>query len=823
MAGKAGTAIFLFVLIACLRVTAQSDFILSQQRFNPHILQVNPAFLPEADFFLGMPVLSNAYANFGNNSFTYRDLVKRKNGSDSVYFDFDGLLSGMRQSNFINTTASVDWLSFGWKEGRYYLSANITEKFNLRTRFSKNLINTAVNGNAQFIGQTVDLGNLYLNASHYREYGVGISRDFNCRFRLGITGKFLQGMENIDIARSNVKLNTADVTFDLSGTSDILINTSGIDEFSRDSLTRWTYLFNRGNRGWAIDLGGEYLFSDNLSVYASVLDIGQINWKYNPVNRYNQVPEFSFSGISIQQFFTNNSDTIVNGVQQYLDSLGQLFSIQKSHNAYTSNLPGRFYLGGRYKFKSTNEFSALIYGNMFRGVVYPSVSAGFSKRFSEILEFNVNWSYHNHSLANLGTGVCFNLGLTQFQIATDNIIGLFGQYRTRSVNLRAGINLVANYLDTPTNYCDWDGDGVENKLDDCPREPGPLVLNGCPDRDQDGIADKFDECPGDYGTLEFKGCPDRDYDKVMDKLDKCPDEKGLVELNGCPDRDNDKVADKEDECPNVFGLAIFKGCPDRDNDSIPDKEDQCPDQKGSRYFGGCPDTDGDSITDNLDQCPEDKGPSKYQGCPDTDGDGVYDRIDLCPDDSGLVRLKGCPEVKDDQDGDGIKDADDACPTRPGLIENRGCPVLDSDGDGVTDEMDKCPTVPGIVENSGCPDLKASEKAILKTAFNNLEFETGKSVIKAESFKSLNELALLLILRPEWSLIISGHTDNVGKPAANMLLSKNRALAVKRYLAEQGVDRQRLQPDWFGQTEPVGSNATTQGRQKNRRVEMKVVF
>jgi outer membrane protein OmpA-like peptidoglycan-associated protein len=120
-------------------------------------------------------------------------------------------------------------------------------------------------------------------------------------------------------------------------------------------------------------------------------------------------------------------------------------------------------------------------------------------------------------------------------------------------------------------------------------------------------------------------------------------------------------------------------------------------------------------------------------------------------------------------------------------------------------------------------IKAEEAVVLKTAFENLEFETGKAVIRSSSFPSLNELAALLVSKPAWKLKISGHTDNVGNDASNMTLSKNRAESTAKYLQGKGVASSQLMPEWFGETRPVADNNTPEGRQQNRRVEMQVVF
>ena len=162
---------------------------------------------------------------------------------------------------------------------------------------------------------------------------------------------------------------------------------------------------------------------------------------------------------------------------------------------------------------------------------------------------------------------------------------------------------------------DSDGDGVSDKLDQCPTEKGTCATHGCPDRDGDTVLDKDDECPDNPGPVALKGCPDRDNDGLIDKRDSCPDDPGPIELNGCPDRDGDGVIDKYDECPDVPGPKELRGCPDRDGDGVIDKLDECPDDPGPKELNGCPDRDGDGVIDKVDQCPDVPGPKENNGCP----------------------------------------------------------------------------------------------------------------------------------------------------------------------------------------------------------------
>jgi outer membrane protein OmpA-like peptidoglycan-associated protein len=174
---------------------------------------------------------------------------------------------------------------------------------------------------------------------------------------------------------------------------------------------------------------------------------------------------------------------------------------------------------------------------------------------------------------------------------------------------------------------DTDGDGILDGDDACPREPGPKETQGCPvakDTDLDGIPDDIDRCgldPEDKdGFQDEDGCPDADNDGdgVVDKADACPMEPGAVETRGCPvlDKDGDGVPDPKDSCPDVAGLKVLAGCPDTDADGLADADDKCPDRAGPKDNGGCPDADkdGDTVVDRADRCPDQFG-APPEGCP----------------------------------------------------------------------------------------------------------------------------------------------------------------------------------------------------------------
>jgi outer membrane protein OmpA-like peptidoglycan-associated protein len=101
----------------------------------------------------------------------------------------------------------------------------------------------------------------------------------------------------------------------------------------------------------------------------------------------------------------------------------------------------------------------------------------------------------------------------------------------------------------------------------------------------------------------------------------------------------------------------------------------------------------------------------------------------------------------------------------------------------------------------------------------LLFEINKSTLLSEHFATLDPIVDYLILNPDRSVKISGHTDNTGNEAHNVTLSKRRADVVAEYIVNSGIDIKRVKTSGLGSTKPLADNASEEGRKKNRRVEL----
>jgi OOP family OmpA-OmpF porin len=201
---------------------------------------------------------------------------------------------------------------------------------------------------------------------------------------------------------------------------------------------------------------------------------------------------------------------------------------------------------------------------------------------------------------------------------------------------------------------------------------------------------------------------------------------------------------------------------------------------------------------------------------DSDGDGVYDDQDQCPDtpSGAKVDSRGCPL---DSDGDGVYDDQDNCPDTPtgATVDSLGCP-LDSDGDGVYDYLDKCPNTPtgARVDENGCPIILKETVSIEL----NIEFDLNRAEIRPQYHNQLKKVADFMRTYPDTTARVEGHTDSAGPSQYNLQLSQKRADSVRQYLINNfRIAPDRLNARGFGESRPIATNTTREGRKKNRRV------
>lgn len=195
-----------------------------------------------------------------------------------------------------------------------------------------------------------------------------------------------------------------------------------------------------------------------------------------------------------------------------------------------------------------------------------------------------------------------------------------------------------------------------------------------------------------------------------------------------------------------------------------------------------------------------------------------------------------PKVDGDDDNDGVLNSMDKCPNTPAgtKVDSNGCKVDgDDDNDGVLNSMDRCPNTPAgtKVDSMGCKiaepakimKVETKKEAFCPPKINlhiNFEFDSAK--IKEDSLEKVTKFSEFLKCDPGYDAKIIGHTDSKGSEAYNMGLSQRRADAVKDQIIKDGVDPQRITTSAKGESEPIATNKTKEGRAQNRRIEAELI-
>ncbi|GKT12796.1 MAG: OmpA-OmpF porin, OOP family [Thiomicrorhabdus sp.] len=236
------------------------------------------------------------------------------------------------------------------------------------------------------------------------------------------------------------------------------------------------------------------------------------------------------------------------------------------------------------------------------------------------------------------------------------------------------------------------------------------------------------------------------------------------------------------------------------------------------------DLDQDGVKDQFDHCPNSFYGTEVDqlGCElDSDSDGVVDRFDKCTSTpyGAVVNTFGC---QNDEDGDGVYDSQDSCPGTPkgARVDFRGCAIVevDIDQDQIDDSVDECTDTPfrTKVNGLGC--------APVERILTNIVFDSYAHDVREDQASILRQdAAHLSDLNDNEVILITGHTDYQGMEPINLRLSWRRANSAKQFLIKElGHSEDRVYIMGKGEMEPIADNETEDGRQKNRRIELKVI-
>ena len=427
-----------FLLLLNYTAFTQQDLGLHLMRHNLLSSQTNPAMVPREKLVIGLPNLG--YNHFLTN-IRWQDLFA-KNDRDENVLTINTAIAKMQKDNILREKVELGTLALSYRLGKLTLGFNHAFKYNAYLNYPKTLPQLIWQGNAQFVGQNIDLSN-DLQVFGYSEFGLSLAAQLSQKISIGARAKLLTGIGDVSTTKNDLSLFTDEDVYQLQLQGDYLVNSSSY--FNFNGFNDFDFRFNFGqfqwedvfssNLGFAFDLG-VYIQLEKLDIALSAIDIGQINWTEN-VQNYALTGTREYVGLDAAQAFIEGNITFGSAV----DTLEQIFQINTTQNDYSTVLPARYYLSTSYQVNNNWRVGAVFHLENYREQLFPSIGVGANYRLNKSLEIGATYSMINEVYDNLGLNALLRLGPVQIFAAADNVIAAFNVI-DNNANARLGVNLV---------------------------------------------------------------------------------------------------------------------------------------------------------------------------------------------------------------------------------------------------------------------------------------------------------------------------------------------------------------------------------------------
>ncbi|MGE5349191.1 MAG: DUF5723 family protein [Actinomycetota bacterium] len=440
----------------------------------PQRTTLNPALKPSGRFYLGLPGISDISVRIDNNFLSFSDLFAGGVISDSTMTFLergpwlDDFLAGLGNNNSVEPKVGVRLFGLAFTvNDNLRFSLDLTERANANVVFPGDILRLGIGGNEDFIGKSLDFSSLRTDLTYYHEIGIGASGNITDKLRVGGRALILSGVASGYLRNNGATLTVnddfthtidADMAFNFSAPLTFITEDDGTIHGAEFDESRFdgahnviSYLAGMSNPGFGIDLGAEYRFNDLLAVSAALTDFGFIRWKRD-LTQLSIDATFDFNGLTMQDVYDESLDfeELLNWT---FDSLQQVMELKEAPEPYITYLPATLTAG--FSYTPVKFFTAgLLSQTRFVGrQAHQAVTFSGNLNFGNAFSTTVAYTIANRRYDNLGFGLAFRGGFTQFFVLVDNVPVKWtrvtsgeGTFRMpehwNTVHARIGLNLV---------------------------------------------------------------------------------------------------------------------------------------------------------------------------------------------------------------------------------------------------------------------------------------------------------------------------------------------------------------------------------------------
>ncbi len=462
--------VLLIFLGSALSVQAQPNNTLYFMKGVPQANRVNPAYQPNCNFYIGIPMLAPLVADVSSSSLAWNDIVYHNPMQSDSLITFlhpegntDAFLNKLKPVNTMITDMGTSAISFGFRTDVGFFSMDVTSRWDGNIYYPGDMARLLINGAPP--GEKYTMDGMAVDLSAFDEIAVGWSGQILDNLTVGARAKVLFGIGNISTKSSNLSLYTstedwllksdmqfnaslpfAEVTYD----DDDMIEDIVLDEALENPTfsTVYSYMFNGKNLGFGLDLGASYRPFEELQISASLVDLAYIRWT-DEVHELDYTTEYDFPGFELNFFDLGDDytlgDFIDSSIITLADSLSS-FVVFTPDAIYSKRLSTKLFLGVSYDVTPSINFGLLSRTDFLNNKVTEQVTASANFRTGRVLNFSLSYSYMSNYFRNIGFGLSLNAGPVNLYVVSDNALNvLFWPDDARSANLWFGFNLLFGY------------------------------------------------------------------------------------------------------------------------------------------------------------------------------------------------------------------------------------------------------------------------------------------------------------------------------------------------------------------------------------------
>lgn len=415
----------------------------------PQASYLNPGMLPDYKFAMSLPGLSGMYTTTDIN-FTNLNTIQTAD-PQKVY---DKLARTNRLTNY----QEISIFHFGIRTQKSHTAFSVNSRVFSRLTVPRDMLGVLLlgNGNENFSNRDISLNDFSFVSRAYTEFGITHGREILPNLNVGVRLKYLQG-------HYDVSLNQLDARFINRGTdglgfetNEFDFNVAGVaDLIDGNDFDPMSLAMNR-NSGFGIDIGAEYRFLDRFNFFASIVDIGSINWTQNTATY--RVPTNSLIFEGVTDIFNANEDGAFGGYDSTLRAFEPIRL--DGELSYRSFLNAKFYGGASFDLTQDHTFGTLLFSEFYQGKIIPAFSFYYNTRYKTVFDLVVNTTVMNNRVDNVGLGFTAKFFIFQFFAVTNSVFSYTNPLSAQSLSLRFGVNINAGNIKKQNKRASKSGDSI---------------------------------------------------------------------------------------------------------------------------------------------------------------------------------------------------------------------------------------------------------------------------------------------------------------------------------------------------------------------------